>query len=186
MGRVGKYARVTTAAVASSEITARNQVARDRTSLVTRCLHGSKRGNERPAVHVDNQAPGGDYRWSGVRKKEDGGRRCWNLSAFNNPHWVLRFIVVELKKLDSSSQKRRRLNRACLSDRGLGVSATKATGLSFTNGWADFCSEPPLSLEATKGLQFPERCFMIWASPLTHVCNCGDNLGGMGLCRLPS
>lgn len=66
---VGERASIATAAVASSEISARNQMAGGKTSLVTRSPQGSNRGNESPTVHVDNQAPGRDYRRSGVRKE---------------------------------------------------------------------------------------------------------------------
>ena len=80
-------------------------MARGRTSLVARSLLGSNRRNERPAVHVDNQAPGGDYRWSGVRKK---GKILLNKGegpgvcrlAFNDPGRFLRFTAVEHRKQD--------------------------------------------------------------------------------------
>ena len=76
---VGKHARVATAAVASSKITTRNQMAGG-TSLVTRSLLGSNRGNEHPGVHDDNQAPGG----LSLEKKEgfsNEGRK-WKLVGF--------------------------------------------------------------------------------------------------------
>lgn len=56
---MGKHTRVATTAIASSKITTKDQVARDKTSLVTRSLRGSNGGSEYPSVHVDNQAPGG-------------------------------------------------------------------------------------------------------------------------------
>ena len=91
---VGKHARVATAAVASSKITTRNQVARGRTSLVTRSLWRSNRGSEYPGIHIDNRAPGG-LSMVGCTKRGvlERGKKAPKMSAFNTPRVVLRFIL---------------------------------------------------------------------------------------------
>lgn len=48
-------------------------MARGRTSLVTRSLRGSNRGNERPGVHADNQAPGEELSSVGEVYEREGG-----------------------------------------------------------------------------------------------------------------
>lgn len=91
---MGKHTRVATTAIASSKITTKNQVARDKTSLVTRSLRGSNGGSEYPRVHVDNQAPGG-LSMAGCSETGvlDEGRKHRKTSAFNTSKMILKFML---------------------------------------------------------------------------------------------